>query len=94
MPCSFPMLTYNLKIGGAILLNHTRKQWVDLGIHTEACITRPETCGEAGAAVAFWMRINRHDINLGSIISSWSIYSAAMIIGVMSNKIRCTTSLQ
>ena len=29
---------------------------MDLGNLTEACIVRPETCGE-GAAMAFWMRV-------------------------------------
>ena len=29
---------------------------MDLGILTEACITRPETCGAAGGALGFWMR--------------------------------------
>ena len=46
------------QINDAISLNHTRSQWVDLGILTEACITRPETCGALGGAVAFWMRID------------------------------------
>ena len=32
-----------------------RNQWVDLGIHTEACMTRPETCGAAGGAISMWV---------------------------------------
>ena len=31
-------------------------QWVDLGMHTEACMTRPDTCGAAGGAVSLWLR--------------------------------------
>ena len=41
----------------AISLDHTRNQWVDLGILTDVCMASPGTCGAAGGAVAFWMRI-------------------------------------
>ena len=41
----------------ALTLDHTKKQWVDLGIHTEACMTRPETCGAAGGAISVWVKI-------------------------------------
>ena len=56
----------------AVTLNHTRRQWVDLGILEDACITRPETCGAAGAAVAFWIRIDliTYDVAPG-IMSSY-----------------------
>ena len=30
----------------------TNKQWVDLGVQTQACLVLPETCGPEGAAVA------------------------------------------
>ena len=36
-------------------LDGTKRQWIDLGIHTEACMTRPETCGAAGGAISLWM---------------------------------------
>ena len=39
----------------AVTLNHTKKQWVDLGVHTEACMTRPETCGAPGGAISVWI---------------------------------------
>ena len=29
---------------------------MDLGIPEEACLARPENCGAAGGAVAFWIR--------------------------------------
>ena len=29
---------------------------MDLGILTEACITRPEICGAAGGPLGFWIR--------------------------------------
>ena len=31
--------------------------WIDLGIHIEACMTDPETCGEAGGAISLWLRV-------------------------------------
>ena len=34
------------------------RQWVDLGIRTEACVTRPDTCGAAGGAISKWLRVN------------------------------------
>ena len=32
-------------------------QWIDLGVHTEACMTLPETCGAAGGAISLWFRV-------------------------------------
>ena len=45
------------QINCALEVNHIMKQWIDLGIHTEACMTRPETCGAAGGAISLWMNI-------------------------------------
>ena len=53
---------FNLyQVNSALSLNHTRRQWVDLGVLEEACIVRPETCGSAGAAVALWLRVTYAD---------------------------------
>ena len=38
-------------------LNRAKRHWVDLGIHTEACMTQPETCGAAGGAISLWVRV-------------------------------------
>ena len=38
-------------------LDHRKRQWADLGIHTEACMTQPETCGAAGIAISLWMNV-------------------------------------
>ena len=51
-------------------MNRTKRQWIDLGVHTEACITHPETCGAAGGSVAFWMRVIDYDSGCWGIISS------------------------
>ena len=48
---------FKFKINSAVSLDRTKNQWIDLGIHTEACMTRPETCGEAGGAISVWMRV-------------------------------------
>ena len=38
-------------------MDRTSRQWIDVGIHTEACMTKPETCGSAGGAVSFWINV-------------------------------------
>ena len=43
---------------------------MDLGLLQEACIANPETCGEAGGAVAFWMRISHSDAAYRRVISA------------------------
>ena len=65
MPYSF----YFTQVNSALTLNRTNNQWVDLGIHTEACMTRPETCGAAGGAISLWINVIECPIN-GGIISS------------------------
>ena len=52
----------------ALSLDRTKRQWVDLGIHTEACMTRPETCGAAGGAVSLWVRVSAS--SSGGIVST------------------------
>ena len=49
---------YNFKTNSAVATERTKKQWIDLGVHTEACMTRPETCGAAGGAMSLWVRLN------------------------------------
>ena len=44
-----------LQVNSALNLNQTKRQWVDLEIHTDACMTRPETCGAAGGAISLWV---------------------------------------
>ena len=48
---------FSLKVNKAIATNSSQKQWVNLGIMSEACITLPDTCGPEGAAVAVWVKI-------------------------------------
>ena len=54
----------------ALALDRTKKQWVDLGIQTENCMTQPETCGEAGGAISVWMKLNDHGTRYYGLIST------------------------
>ena len=54
----------------AVTTDRSRDQWIDLGVHTEACMTRPETCGAAGGAVSFWVMLTNECRGAGVIISS------------------------
>ena len=56
------------QMNNAIFVDRTKRKWVDLGILEHVCIARPETCGSAGGAVAFWMKVTS-DID-GFVISS------------------------
>ena len=33
-------------------------QWIDLGVHYEACMTDPQTCGASGGAISIWLRLH------------------------------------
>ena len=41
----------------ALTLDYERNQGVNLGNRTDVCFAEPHTCGAAGGAVAFWIRI-------------------------------------
>ena len=46
-------------------------RWIDLGIHNEACMVQPDTCGEKGGAVSLWHRVLSCP-GFGGIVSSHS----------------------
>ena len=68
------MFSYYLlnQVNSALTLNHTRRKWIDLGIHTEVCITHPETCGAAGGAISLWVNIAEGLTSTPEIVSSRS----------------------
>ena len=68
------------QVKSAISLDRTRKQWVDLGVLKEACITRPETCGAAGGAITLWIRVTHSD-------NTWRHIITARSQGVASTKL-------
>ena len=49
--------------------NHSLNQWVDLGVHTEACMTRPDTRGEAGGAISLWVNISDCTNSFGAFVT-------------------------
>ena len=65
-----------------MITDHTKQQWVDLGMHTEACMTRPETCGAAGGAISVWINAIYYDYYSGipGIISSNPDDSSGLLI--------------
>ena len=38
-------------------LNSSEGQWIDLGVHFEACMVDPEVYGIAGGAISVWLRV-------------------------------------
>ena len=58
---------HSLKVNKALTLDRTKRQWVNLVIHTEVCMTRPETCG---SAISFWMKLIGCPNTGGGIIST------------------------
>ena len=56
------------QVNKALILDATKKQWVDLGIHTDVCMTLPDNCGAAGGAISLWLNVN--DCPSGGIVSS------------------------
>ena len=55
----------------------SQRQRINLGIHTEACMTRPQTCGAAGGAISVWLKVNECPPELGSMLSSRQTQSAS-----------------
>ena len=62
----------------------TKKQWIDLGIHTEACMTQPETCSAAGGTISLWVNVTDCP-SAGGIVSSLQWQSTGL-------RIYCTSS--
>ena len=75
------------QVNGALNLDHTLEQWVDLGIHTEACMTRPQTCDAAGGAISVWVN-GITCLSFGGIISSQAYGSSGTNIYCSSFEIR------
>ena len=70
-----------IKVNSALTLDHTKSQWVDLGIHTEVCMSLPETCGAAGGAISAWVKMGDCSGVCG-IISSYGYNTGSVIYGV------------
>ena len=77
------------QVNCAWTLDRIKSQWIYLGIHTEACITRPETCGAGGGAFSLWLRV----IDCGNwrvgIMSSLADETSGFQISCDGRAIRC-----
>ena len=72
-------------MNSALNLDHTKSQWVDLGVHTEACMTRMVCCA-AGGAISLWVKMIDCPYNAG-IVSSLAAFRTGLIFS-------CSTHLE
>ena len=63
----------------AVSTDHSRQQWIDLGVHTEACMTTM-TCGTDGGAVSMWLRVRRCDQYNGILTTVQSFYTTGFFV--------------
>ena len=73
------------QVNNAWSLNRTMNQWVDLGIHTEACLTRPDTCSAAGGAISLWVYVSDYDGHAAGIVSSHVVGSTGLVLDCKSD---------
>ena len=60
-------------MNNAWTVDRTKKQWIDLGIHTDACMTQPDTCDATGGAISVWVKViecNEYDGIISSLTGS------------------------
>ena len=58
---------YFLQLNQAVQTNNAMSQWVDLGVVTDACMTRPDTCTN-GATMTIYIKDD--DCNSPGVLSS------------------------
>ena len=63
-------------------LNSSEGQWIDLGVHFEACMVDPEVCGIGGGAVSVWLRVFGPTGGILSTITHQTQYINAGGIGI------------
>ena len=71
-----------IQVNLAWTFNGTKTQWVDLRIHTEACITQPDTCSAAGGAISLWVNILDQGGGYNGIMSSCFSYTSGFFLFV------------
>ena len=59
-----------LQICNGVETDKTESQYVNLGDLSDACITRPVTCGGEGATVSLWLKVEHCGTNDGALFSS------------------------
>ena len=45
------------QISSAVHTNRSQNQWIELGYHSDVCLTHRYGCGEAGGALSMWLRL-------------------------------------
>ena len=45
------------QIYSAVSTDRSQNQWIDLGYHSNVCLTHRYGCGEAGGALSMWLRL-------------------------------------
>ena len=68
------------------ILDHTKNQWVDLGIHTEACMAQPDTYDQDGGAISLWVNMLECGTECG-IISSIAYRTTGSRIAVKQSQL-------
>ena len=76
-------------VGYAVFPRANQDKWIDLGIQTGACMTRPEKCGATGGAISLWIKVHLEDVTsltTGVITSMDEVSSGEISTGF---QIRC-----
>lgn len=59
-----------MQICNGVETDKTEYQYVNLGELSDACITRPVTCGGEGATISLWLKVEHCGTNDGALSSS------------------------
>ena len=59
-----------MQICNGVETDKTEYQYVNLGDLSDACITRPVTCGGEGATISLWLKVEHCGTNDGALSSS------------------------
>ena len=59
--------------------DRTKGQWIDLGIHTKACMTRMD-CGTPGGAVSMWFRLEDLCDDFAGLLTTRSLTRSGFVV--------------
>ena len=82
-----PVLSSTRALTVQMDLFRAKSQWVDLGIHTDVCMTLPDTFGIAGGAISLWVKVTDCPL-CGGIVSSDQLGTTGLKIYCISSNIR------
>ena len=75
----YAKMVFVFQINKALAFERSKRQWVDLGIHTGVCMAQPNTCGAAGGAISLWIKLLDCPNDSG-IISSFVATNTSTVI--------------